>query len=76
MLMFMEKHAALYQVTISRAGDVLDVVTVEAGDAREAIEQLDADHEKFTVLISDGPDELIAALWSGFEYEVRLVNTG
>ncbi|RMF03826.1 MAG: hypothetical protein D6768_04985 [Chloroflexi bacterium] len=71
--MFMRKHTAVYEITIRRAGTVLDVVTVEARDVQEAIEQLDAAHEKFTVLISDGPDELITAQWSGYEYEARLL---
>ena len=63
----------LYQITIRRAGSLLDVVQVEADTALSAIDRLDADREKFTVLISHGHDELITANWSGFEYEARKI---
>ncbi|GAB4450714.1 MAG: hypothetical protein Kow0031_33220 [Anaerolineae bacterium] len=63
----------LYQVTISRAGTVIDTVQIEAEDALCAIEQLDADREKFIVLISHGHEELLTEHWSGFEYEARKI---
>jgi hypothetical protein len=60
-----------YHIKISRAGTALNEVTVEAISVLAAIDMLDADREKFTVQLSDGPDQLITAHWSGFEYEVR-----
>ncbi|MCG3209672.1 MAG: hypothetical protein FOGNACKC_03299 [Anaerolineae bacterium] len=60
-----------YQITIRRAGTVLNNVVVEARSVLEAIELLDAGHEKFIVQLSHGHDELISVLWSGFEYEAR-----
>ncbi len=62
-----------YQIIVSRAGTVLNTVKLEARSALEAIEQLDAAHEKFIVQISHGHDELIPMLWSGYEYEARQV---
>ncbi len=66
----------LYQVTISRAGSVIEIVQVEAEDALHAIDQLDADREKFIVLLSHGHDEMINAPWSGYEYEARKIPFG
>lgn len=63
----------LYQITISRAGTVIDIVQIEAENALRAIDRLDADREKFIVLISHGHEELITAPWSGFEYEARRI---
>lgn len=63
-----------YQITISRAGTILEVVNIEARSALEAIEQLDAVHEKFIVQLSHGHDELISVPWSGYEYEVRQID--
>jgi hypothetical protein len=70
----MDTGTGLFQITISRAGSVLEQVTVEAGSALEAIDRLDADREKFIVQISDGPDVLLTTLWSGYEYEARLID--
>ena len=64
----------LYQVTISRAGTVIDTVQIEADTALAAIDQLDTAYEKFIVQISDGREELITTLWSGFEYEARKIS--
>ncbi len=61
----------LYQITISRAGTMIAVVNIQANSALEAIDMLDADHEKLTVPISYGRHELFMAAWSGFEYEAR-----
>jgi hypothetical protein len=62
-----------YHIKIRKAGTLLEEVTVEANSVLTAIELLDADHEKFTVLLSDGPGHLITAHWSGYEYEAREV---
>ena len=64
----------LYRITISRAGTVIDTVQIEADNALAAIDRLDAVCEKFIVQISDGREELITTLWSGFEYEARKVS--
>lgn len=65
----------LYQITISRAGTVLEVVVIEADSALAAINGLDAAREKFTVQLSHGSEETIIALWSGFEYEAREISS-
>ena len=65
----------LYQITISRAGTELEVVVIEADSALAAIDDLDAAREKFTVQLSHGSEELIIALWSGYEYEAREISS-
>lgn len=63
-----------YQITIRKAGTVLNNVVIEASGVLEAIDLLDAAHEKFIVQLSHGHDELINVLWSGFEYEARQID--
>lgn len=64
----------LYEITISRAGTVLEAVVIEADSALVAINRLDAAREKFTVQLSHGSEESIIALWSGYEYEAREIS--
>ena len=64
----------LYQIAISRAGTMLEVVVIEADSALAAINSLDAAREKFTVQLSHGSEESIIALWSGYEYEAREIS--
>jgi hypothetical protein len=60
-----------YHIKVSRAGTLLEEVIIEAASVLAAIEMLDAEREKFTVQYSYGPDHVVTAHWSGFEYEVR-----
>lgn len=61
----------MYQITIRKAGSAIAVVNIQANSALEAIDLLDAEHEKLTIPISYGRHELYMAAWSGFEYEAR-----
>ncbi len=65
----------LYQVTISYAGSVKDVVQVNATDALAAINKVEANFETFTVTVSIGHGEIISVQWSGYEFEARRLDT-
>ena len=64
----------LYQVTISRAGSVKDIVQINAPDALAAINRVEANFETFTIMISVGYREIISVQWSGYEFEARCIN--
>lgn len=65
----------LYQITISHAGSVKDIVQVNATDALTAINTVEANFETFTVMVSLGYGEVISVKWSGYEFEARRLDT-
>ena len=64
----------LYQVTISHAGSIKEVVQVNAPNALAAINKVEANFETFTVMVSIGHGEIISVQWSGYEFEARCLN--
>ena len=64
----------VYQVTISHAGSVKDVVRVNAPNALAAINVVEANFETCTVLVSIGHGEIISVQWSGYEFEARCLD--
>lgn len=65
----------LYQVTISRAGCVKDIVQINALDALAAINRVEANFETFTIIVSVGYREIVSVQWSGYEFEARRLDT-
>lgn len=63
----------LYQITISSSGCVENIAFVNAQNAQEAIEQVEAQYPKRPVQLTNKDGDVTTVYWSGFEFEARAV---
>lgn len=61
----------LYQITISSSGSIENIAFVNAQNAQEAIDQVEAQYPRRPVQLANKDGDMETVYWSGFEFEAR-----